>query len=959
MTFYYEQAKKLDELKKNPSKENLGILLGIIQGDEPLACYFYEQNEEAGWITYLDEAKEFEELGTDSQNIPNSLWLKAKYLTRISKEKPNEVLKILKRFKPVNEFIKYCFAEAVVNMPEKFLKEGFEITKGLISERKGYEWHWVGEATAKLMVKLSEREQKLSFELARLLFDIWNPSDEEKRSLFEYERSRFGSPDYEELLKKYYIKISEKYPYKALKLLVEILDEYLIEQKKKNERDRSEDYYIYIEDIEEGNKRGFNHIDTLIVEGIRDSIKMLIEKEPGKIEEARKLLEDKGKVIFTRLEMYLLGKIEGKKYKDRINKILKERRYFETGYSKEYNRLLCVQKDIIEDDVKEQILRWIEEIKVDDKEDFKKRLKEQFGENSTDEDVIKYESRWRAQRLYSIQEVFPQEFKKYSNQSGATEEALKPETIVSEAQYIPGDLGTPLTNEQMNKMKVEEVLEYLRNPKNYNYVPKGYQPNSPKEALEYTFQMNVKERVADYLNIEPKIIVSLDKDFLSRYFNGIWDALREKKTESFEWDKYFVLAKEVVNKFPIKTENTREVEPLVRIIQEGFKEEYKLKYSKERLDTIYEIIRPLFEIKENLEEDSGRDPVQLRYNSTTGEALMTVLSIGIICKRDFNEKYNSGFENKIIEIFEKVLNEIKTSWTICIFGSDFARIYWLVPDWIKNNLNQILSDENWQTVWGIYLHWSRPSKELFTFLNKNGIYKKAIEEKEKLTPLDKEHKPERELSSHIVIPYFNGWLDGYDDKLLQIFIKNSDDELMAYTADFFTTGFESLQKEQDSKTNERIKIYWEKRIGEISKDKEGHQKEISSLANWIDKCPLDKKTALDLEEKTLRLCHTKFGKNRDYYETINALCSYEDVDVLRVVKCIRMVIKVNETSQYFSFFEEKLTRLLENIQKDKKEKKELLEETIQLVDELGRLHIYNYRPIYEKLSVMLKDVTRA
>jgi hypothetical protein len=63
-----------------------------------------------------------------------------------------------------------------------------------------------------------------------------------------------------------------------------------------------------------------------------------------------------------------------------------------------------------------------------------------------------------------------------------------------------------------------------------------------------------------------------------------------------------------------------------------------------------------------------------------------------------------------------------------------------------------------------------------------------------------------------------------------------------------------------------------------------------------------------------------------------------------------MVIKANETSQFFSFFKEKLTKLFDQIRKDIEVKKELLEETILLIDDLGRLHIYDYRPIYEELT---------
>ena len=70
---------------------------------------------------------------------------------------------------------------------------------------------------------------------------------------------------------------------------------------------------------------------------------------------------------------------------------------------------------------------------------------------------------------------------------------------------------------------------------------------------------------------------------------------------------------------------------------------------------------------------------------------------------------------------------------------------------------------------------------------------------------------------------------------------------------------------------------------------------------------------------------------------------------LQAVRCIRKVINKESAAMHFSFYEKKLTELLNAIQKSKEASRKLLQESAKLVDELGRLHIYKYRDIYGKL----------
>jgi len=545
-------------------------------------------------------------------------------------------------------------------------------------------------------------------------------------------------------------------------------------------------------------------------------------------------------------------------------------------------------------------------------------------------------------------------YKKYKGLSGYSEDDLKPRPIVGEVQAIEGSEGSPKTKEEMSEMSVEEVFGFLRNPENYKEPEDGgYRPHSVASALAYEFQMVVEEKPVGYIDVEINEVIELPERFLSKYFYGMWDALRERKIQGFPWERFITVVRAVVDKYGQKSEYRNVFYPMLNCIKEGFEKQNKIEYSEGILDAIYEIIKPLIELKEEKDESFAGDPVQIRCNSFTGEAFLICLSLGIICRRDFPKKFERSFREKVREIFCNVLNNIRTSWTLCTFGSDFARIYWLDPEWVENNINEILSEQLWSIVWNTYLVWGRPSRELFRFLDARGIYDRAIgligtsANKGEGSRED----PDNKLANHLVIAYFNGWLEEDQSQILERFLERASDKLRGYAARFFTTGFKSLKEEErrDEQAVCRLRTYWKSRLDTISQQPEEHLEEAMALACWIIDAPLTSKETLKLVSKTLKITKGKLDRNRDIYNFINSVCDFAKGNELQAVRCIRKAINNENAAMHFSFYEEKLTELLNAIRKSRKASRKLLQETAKLVDELGRLHIYKYRDIYGKL----------
>ena len=956
MGSFYELTKILDELKNVPNSDNLKKVLSIIKDDETLCLHFYGADNKTfpdfGWVELLFEAGEFDDLNALPENCGLTDRFKADFIKEAACEKPEIVFEIITTLKPKDAWIQRMFLESAEKMQLDLTEKTVGLIWDYLGNKQTYIWRSQGERAAKIMIKLMDESPSQAFAIARLLLEIWRQEESEGMPLRDV-YSRFRDHEYSDLIFKHYRQVCEKCPYKGVQLLIQILDGYFDELNTDKDYDSSEMYYIRIKDLNDQNSSRRDDVIKTLVKAICQFLQML--KERGEIDKMLKWLEASDKAIFRRIEIYYLSRIEGDTYKDRIREILLEHTYFRNPcYANECNLLLNEKGTLVYDEIKPQIEKWLQDdFKVDDRSDFNEWFKKYHEKEPTEKDIKIYEDRRRASRLYPIQAVFGDLYERYKQAAEASEEEVKP--FESEgARYIAGDEGTPLTTEQMNEMGAEDVLDYILNPEHYNYKPKGFQHNSPAEALGYAFQMAVKARPVDFVKADTEKFTDLSEPFISRYFYGLWDALRENKIDGFDWDRYFKIAQAIVDKHKGNNDIATQLVPLVECIQVGFKGTNKIEYETKRLNTIFSIIEPLLSIKEERDVSDERDPMQVQCNTVGGEVLRTCLSLGVIFKRDFNPEFEGSFKSKLEAVFDKVLTEIKTSWMVCTFGSDFPRIYWLVPKWVKQNLGLMLSEKYWDTVWGTYLHWGRPSKKLFEFLSGKGVYEKAIEKKDDIISRDSSETPAEELARHFVIAYCNGWIKSYEDELLQTFLSAANDELLGYAANFFTTGFESQKKEPKEGVNDRLKTYWEKRLEIIAAEPDKHFQEASALASWIKDCPLEDVDVFNLEEQTLSLCNGKLEDDYKAGDCIKALCSYvNDDNRLRVIRTIRRIVK--EPPEYMDWenFQKELGGLLDAVVKDEHASQELMQEAMGLANDLGRLRVYDYKEVFEKLSKRL------
>jgi hypothetical protein len=948
MKKFFEHIEVLDKLKKTekPLKTDFENVFEIIKNDQELTCQFYIKNDRGAlsnsWLELLDGAGEFAELGTKEASLIAKI--KALYLVDCASVKPETVLEIIKKLDAKDAWVQGQLAGALGRMPEETEVKGVPVLLEYLSRREYKIWFFVGEPAAKLMIKLVEKHPKESFEIAKSLLDLWRPGEKEA-GVFERNRSKFATHEYKELIFNYYSKVWEKRPFESMSVLVDIYDKYLEECIKDKGYDVSEYLGVSIEDLEDIRRLEYD-IDSIVMKAMCEGGQAVIAKEPQKVSDLLENLEKRNKGIFHRVEMYLLRFVLSGTEKDRINKLIRNQTFIKSPlYKYEHRRLLNDKFDEVSDETKKTFIEWVSQQKITDER--KKEVEEWCQKNQKElPDFEKWDNQIKAENLYLVREKFKELYEEYKAKSGLNDAALAPRRMVGEGRFVSPMEGTPLEAEVMAKMKVEEILDYILEPKNYEGKKKSGEWREPKDALEATFKEDVKKRALEYLKVDAGKIERLEPEFLASLFYGIFEAVRAGSFSSEGWGTILKLAQIVVGdkKEDVRYRNC--FEGILWTLRDGIIEETKgLKFDDETIKTCWKVLIALAEYKGDKIEESEEDPMQRRCRSVVGQAVELTVPLGIVCKRDMSKIFDDFLRSEIRRVYDYVVKDIKRSEVNCTFGNDFARIYWLDKEWVELNTEIIFDDEMWDAVWGTYVSWGRPSPQCFKYLVEKGIYGRAVGRIGKKSKYKFRKEPDEGLVEQLMIGYFNGWI-GFEDEVLKQFFENAPAELRGKATRFLTTGFKSVNEEGEAekeKVAARMREYWNNRLAVIKDKPKENEKEAIELAGWVEDSVLPAKETLELLEQSLDLSGGKIGEMRDARDFVEGVCNLGKGNELLALRCLKKAAEDKNMHMTWSDIQDPLVKFLEDLPEN------MWSEGKEVADLYGRYNPEKFRGVWEKL----------
>ena len=958
MKTFYEKALILDKLKKmeKPNDGDLEVVLKLVTSDDETAQYLYDKNEQGslnpGWIELLDRAGEFECLNAEEAGIIEKV--KAIYLVDCASSKAESVLAIIRKLKAKDPWIESQIVNAVLKMNPDIAAQAISIVLDYIGEREPKIWFFIGEAAAKLMVRLAETHPTETFKVGRALLDVWRPGEKEA-GIFETIRSRFGAHEYKELMFDYFSKVWEKQPYEATCVLVDIYDKYLEEYNNEKGYDTSEYLGVNIEDLENIERLEYD-IDSVVMEGICEAGRAVIEKEPQKVSRLLIDLEKRNKGIFHRTEMYLLRFVPVSTEKDRINRIVGNQKFIENSlYRYEHRRLLNDKFDETEEEVKKIFIEWIKKIELT--EERKKEVTEWCQKNNQQlPDFEKWNYQIKGENLYLVRDRFKELYEEYKAKAGLNDMALAPKQAVSEFHTVSPMEGTPLELDKMTKMSTAEVLDYVLNPKNYEGEKKPGQWGTPADALRATFKSDVNKRSLEYLECDSEKLQKLHPDFLGALFYGIQDAIRAGSFSKSSWPKLISLAHKIVQQNFDKENYRNCFSPLLSAMRDGFtQEDRKIDFDEKIIELFWDILEALVRYEEHYQASRDeRDPMQMRCISVNGEALEQVVMLGISCKQEFPEYYEEHLKAKIREVLNYVTTEVKRPEVNCTLGIDLGRIGWLDEEWLKGNIEKIFEGEMWDVVWGTHVSWGRPYRPGFNLLLQRGIYENAISKLGTPNKFKFGKDPEEGFAEHMMIALFNGWID-VDDELLKNLFNKASQKLRGYAARFLTTGFkpEKESGEDYQEVSERLKAHWKKRLDAMKKEPSANIEEAIGFTGWVKDSLLEPKETLELLEETLQLSGGRLGKLRDTRDFVEGVCKLSKGNELAALRCLKKAAAEEEMRMPWAAYQDPLIGFLQSIADlpdHYDDIEDIRTEAIAVADAYGRLHPEKFREVWVRLT---------
>ncbi|MBC8468933.1 MAG: hypothetical protein H8D56_05630 [Planctomycetes bacterium] len=368
--------------------------------DEDLACYIYRRNEfkdvpNAKWLRFLREAGEFKDL--EATEVTRLDQIKAGYLSELAEEKPKEVLDIILCSDAKDAVVKSRFLDVILKKPSEYISEGTMLINKYLDGRNYESWHFVGEQAAKFMGAIAKVDINKAFDVAKMLLEVWKR--EKKEVLSKDIDAKFKPHEYKDLVFKYYKKMWEADGIRAGKQLAEIFDNYL---KEIGEDDYSvqNGFYVKLERVDQIEEKFNRDIIAIVVGGICEVGKAVIEKQPEKLNELLDYLWNLDKTIFERIVMYLLRLVHEGTQKERISSIIGNRKFLEHRYcSYEYRLLLRDKFEDVDEEAIQVFKTWVEEQIVDEEE--KKSLSSWFKEREerevTAKDIEQIENRTLSQ----------------------------------------------------------------------------------------------------------------------------------------------------------------------------------------------------------------------------------------------------------------------------------------------------------------------------------------------------------------------------------------------------------------------------------------------------------------------------------------------------------------------------------------------------------------------------------
>jgi hypothetical protein len=927
---FYTTVDKLDEILQEDNSPQIEKVIGFLIHPQHFS-HFFKSLQNPEWIKPLKDKGFFnnppqiiEDVSQGTVRFP--MWSQSRYLARMAKHKPKEVLEIALQIESNNPHVHEDFVDAALQMPSDEAVKLVPTIKTWIESL--YSSSLLPEKVATFIVHLAKGGQiKKALELARTLLFIMpdsslNNGNNNVSLSSPKARIRFHNTHYRRILQTSVPELVDIVGEKALIMLIFLLNDAIKFSICDPETEEDQNNLPILEDYSriwryaiEDHYRNHHPYDVreILIEAVRDSAKQILQQDRTKIRNIVHKLEECRWRIFHRIALYLISEYKDTDSDLLTEKLMERKRFMDTSFYEdyEYAHLLKDNFPQLPVEKQEQILSWIENHELDYSwlEDQEKKA-----------EWVRY---WQWSKLTIIKDSLPvywcERYENLVKEFGNIELSNIVSGGVSEVRVL--GVESPKTDLELESMSIEELVTFLRK----------WEPNST-DRFEEPSRSGLGSALARLSEKNPERYAQgaaqfqgLHARYISNLLRGLRQALnnqsrQQQEIREFDWISVLSLCNWLAEKSEeLKNSQTIYKEPSSNWL-EPCRTVLDLLGVGLNLDTIaiqfnfrnqvWNILRLLTQHPDPTPEremgyhSSNNSYSELAINTVRGEAMHTVVRYALWIRRHFEQmpesayKLARGFDEmpEVREVLDDHLN-LKQDPSLAIrsvYGRWFPWLALLDPLWAEQNVEIIFpQDKSFSklrlAVWESYITFCPAYDDVFNLLHKE--YRYAVEQIDRTsTELQNLTHADESLAKHLMTLYWRGKIKlDEPEGLLAKFFELSSDGLRGYAIEFIGRSLKNKEDEIEPQTLNSLQLLWEKRLetAHNSTERISYTTELAAFGWWFSSGKFNDAWAITQIKQILEL----IGTVEPDFLVLERLAIIVDTMPESSVECLELIIK--------------------------------------------------------------------
>ena len=810
----HEEADRLLR-KPMPTEADLKYVRDYLPNNPVTRFYFFGNLRHPGWLQPLAEAGFFSDPpGTTRDETAGTIgfpqWPIAVYLERMAslRTAQSRVVKILLAVPETdNVSVHVALVDVIRNLPASQAVHLVDRVStwvnlssfGLLPDK-------VGEIAMHLAA--ANRKAKAFFVLRSVL----DPSRIRQNAAAA--RESLEGYAYGQVLETHLPEFVNRWPTETLSLLCHLLDDAI--KADEGESLGFHDSYSWRRSIETARPWRQHEILDMLVDGVRDTVIGIARADSHQVPPVVEALEAWSSPIFRRITLHLLGTFP-QAASAAVERYLLRRDLFDTwAREREYVRLLSAGFRQLPDEMKTQILSWIDA-----------GPNPEHLEGRTEGQVASIKRNWQRSRLKALKDALPEVW------AGRLQELLADESKTPEAddEDEGGWIGptTPRSPEQLKALTIEELVEFL-----HAWKPKpGWRESSP-EGLGRSLTTVVSE-APDRIALQARLFRGLEPTYLRAIVLGFKEALKQARL--FAWPQVLDLCDWVVSQ-PRVDEATRrddERDPgwswtrsaIASLIAAGVdSDSNKIPFELRR--RVWDVLEPItWDPDPDASrdgKDSSDDAFRVAINSVRGEAMISVVRYAVWIEETGRALTPPRSGMKLMPEVSRNLSEHldvvrePSAAVRSVFGEAFPTLHWIDSAWAMNHVATIFPPDKEHTrlrsaAWSTYLRFRMPYDALFPLLSH--LYEQAVED---LNPVEGKKADldsvDDHLGMHVMSFYWRG-VAGANVLARRLFERGGTAHRRA-ALEFIGRSLMNTEDDVPSAVIARLQLLWEWSFGEAA-----------------------------------------------------------------------------------------------------------------------------------------------